>query len=155
MQPNNHRANSVEWAIQIFKNHFITGLCSSGATFPINLWDRLLPQATMTLNMLRNSRINPKLSANAQLEGTFDYNCTPLAPPGTAVIVHNKPDKRRSWAPHGQRGIYIGPSMEHYRCFKCYMTSTKAVQVTDTVVFLEGETKLPRISNEQAAAQWR
>jgi hypothetical protein len=51
-------------------------------TFPLKLWDKLLPQATITLNLLRKSRINPRMSAYAQLNGHFDFNRTPLAPPG-------------------------------------------------------------------------
>ena len=47
-----------------------------------------LPQATQTLNLLRRSRINPQLSAEAKLNGAFDYNRTPMAPPGTKVLIH-------------------------------------------------------------------
>jgi hypothetical protein len=51
----------------------------------------------MTLNMLRASRLNPTLSAEAQLNGIFDFNRTPLAPPGTSVIIHEKPSVRQFW----------------------------------------------------------
>ena len=50
--PHAHRRNSAERAIRVFKNHFIAGLCSTDPSFPINLWDRLLPQALVTLNLL-------------------------------------------------------------------------------------------------------
>ena len=40
-----HRRNWAERAIQIFKNHFIAGLCSTHPDCPLNLWDQLLPQA--------------------------------------------------------------------------------------------------------------
>jgi hypothetical protein len=75
-----HRRNNAERAIQTFKNHFIAGLCSVDPTFSLKLWDKLLPQATITLNLLRKSRINPCMSAYAQLDGHFDFNRTPLAP---------------------------------------------------------------------------
>jgi hypothetical protein len=58
------------------------------------LWDNLVKQANITLNLLRASCLNPKLSAYAQLHGSFDFNRTPLAPPGTKVVIHVKPDKR-------------------------------------------------------------
>jgi hypothetical protein len=45
----------------------------------------------MTLNLLRTSRINPRLSAWSQVQGFYDFNRTPLAPPGTRVLVHEKP----------------------------------------------------------------
>ncbi|KAI2496142.1 hypothetical protein MHU86_18373 [Fragilaria crotonensis] len=67
--PGVHRRNAAERAIRTFKNHFIAGLCSVDKHFPLHLWDRLLPQAETTLNLLRGSRINPKLSAYAQLHG--------------------------------------------------------------------------------------
>jgi hypothetical protein len=57
------RQNAAERAIRSFKDHLIAGLCSTEKYFPMHLWDAILPQAVMTLNMLRTSRINPKLSA--------------------------------------------------------------------------------------------
>jgi hypothetical protein len=91
--PQMHRRNAAERAIRTWKNHLITGLCSANDAFPLHLWDRLLPQATQTLNMLRPSRRNPRLSAYTILEGVFDFNTTPMAPPGTKVIIHEKPTK--------------------------------------------------------------
>jgi hypothetical protein len=98
--PHNHLWNNSERAIQTFKNHFIAGLYSVDPNFPLKLWDKLLPQATITLNLLIKSRINPRMSAYAQLNGHFDFNRTPLAPPGTRVIAHDKPDQQASWDPN-------------------------------------------------------
>ena len=106
--PHIHRANAAERAIQTFKK-------SLDPDFPMAEWDRLLEQALLTLNLLRASRIQPHLSAYAHLYGQFDFNATPLAPPGTRVVVHNKPDNRASWDPNGKDGFYIGPSMHHYQ----------------------------------------
>jgi hypothetical protein len=47
--PHMHRRNTAERAIQTFKNHFVAGLCSVDPNFPLCLWDRLLPQATIIL----------------------------------------------------------------------------------------------------------
>ena len=33
------------------------------------------------------------------LEGQFDFNKTPIAPPGTKVMLHDKPVQRKSWNP--------------------------------------------------------
>jgi hypothetical protein len=62
-----HRRNSAERAIRSFKDHLIAGLFSTEKSFPMHMWDRLLPQAVITLNMLRTARINPKLSADTHL----------------------------------------------------------------------------------------
>jgi hypothetical protein len=78
--PHLHCRNAAKRAIRTFKNHFIAGLCSTDPLFPLHLWDRLLPQALITLNLMRGSRLNPKLSAYAQVHGLFDFNRTPLAP---------------------------------------------------------------------------
>jgi hypothetical protein len=72
--PGLHHRNAVERAIRTFKNHFIAGLCTTDVTFPLNLWNRILPQALIMLNLLRPSRINPRLSAWAQVHDRFDYN---------------------------------------------------------------------------------
>ena len=111
--PHVHRRNAAERAIRTFKNHFIAGLCSTDTAFPLHLWDKLLPQALITLNLLRSSRINPRLSAQAQVHGAFNYDSTPLGPPGTKVLVHQKPSVRETWAPHALDGWYLGPALNH------------------------------------------
>jgi hypothetical protein len=114
--PGVHRRNAAERAIHTLQNHFIASLCSVDKAFPLHLWDRLIPQGEISLNLLRGSRINPKLSAWAQIHGTFDFNRTPLGPPGTRVLAHEKPDARTTWSPHTLDGWYVGPAMESYRC---------------------------------------
>ena len=56
--------------------------------FPLQLWDRLIEQTNLTLNLLRQSRLNPKMSAEAMMNDPFDFNRTPIAPLGTKVLVH-------------------------------------------------------------------
>jgi hypothetical protein len=113
--PHIHRRNNAEREIQTFKNHFISGLCSVEPTFPLKFWDKLLPQATIMLNILRQSIINPRMSAYAQLNGHFDFNRTPLDPPGTRIVAHENSDQRASWDPHGVDGYYLGPALDHCR----------------------------------------
>ena len=45
----------------------------------------------LTLQLTRQSRINPKLSGYTMLHGEFNYNATSLARPGTKVVVHENP----------------------------------------------------------------
>ena len=133
--PHLHRTNAAEKAIDIFKNHFIAGLATVDPSFPLHLWCRLLPLATTTLNLMRPSRINPKLSAYELLNGIFDYNKTPLAPPGCKVIVHENRDQRGTWDPHGVPGWYLGSSNDHYRCHRVYIPKTKSERIAKTVRF--------------------
>ena len=115
--PGCHRRNAAERAVRTFKNHFVAGLCSLPGDFPLRQWDQLLPQAEMSINLLRGSRLNPQLSAYAQVNGPYLFDKNPIAPPGMPVIIHIKPDNRGSWDPHGEPGFYLGPSFEHYRCY--------------------------------------
>jgi hypothetical protein len=69
-----HQRNAAERAIHSFKYHLIAILCSTHKAFPMHLWDRLLPQDILTLNMLRTSRINPKITAATHLDGKYEYN---------------------------------------------------------------------------------
>jgi len=62
-----HRRNAAERAIRTFKNHVIANLCGTDPDFPLAIWDLILPQMLLTLNLLRGSRLNPRLSAYAQL----------------------------------------------------------------------------------------
>ena len=148
--PHVHRRNAAERAIQTYKNHLLAFLATCDPAFPVSEWDRLLFQAELTLNLLRSSHVNPKLSAYAYLNGNFDFNKTPLAPPGTKVVVHLKPDQRASWAYYGEEGWYISPSMEHYRCVKCYLSSTARERDVDTLQFFPKTVPFPDISTEDS-----
>jgi hypothetical protein len=107
----------------------------------------------MTLNLLRPSQRNPKVSAYTMLEGNFDFNATPLAPPGIKVIIHEKPAQRGSWDPHGIDGWYLGPAMEHYRCYTVFATKTMAERTSDTVEFFPETTTVPYMSSVDIAIQ--
>ena len=75
-----HRRNVAEVAIRNFKAHFLSILAGTDPDFQIQFWDHLLPQAEITLNLLRQVNANPKLLAYAYLNGPFNYNKMPLAP---------------------------------------------------------------------------
>eukprot|EP00532_Pseudo-nitzschia_australis_P014697 CAMPEP_0168284554 /NCGR_PEP_ID=MMETSP0141_2-20121125/23578_1 /TAXON_ID=44445 /ORGANISM="Pseudo-nitzschia australis, Strain 10249 10 AB" /LENGTH=143 /DNA_ID=CAMNT_0008228585 /DNA_START=853 /DNA_END=1284 /DNA_ORIENTATION=- len=75
--PGDHQINYAERAIQTYKG-----------------WDLLMPQINITLNLLRASRVNPKLSAYTQVHGPFDFNKTPLAPLGCKIVIHDRAEER-------------------------------------------------------------
>jgi hypothetical protein len=141
--PHVHRRNAAERAIRTWKNHLIAGICSTDTAFPLHLWDRVLEQATITLNLLQLARRNTTMLAHQMLNGTFDYNRTPLAPPGTKIVIHEKPNQRRLWDPHGVDGWYLGPATDHYRCYRVYVNKTRAERITDTVEFFPQEIDMP------------
>ena len=61
--PHIHRRNAAERAICTFKAHFLSILSGIAKTSPKNLWDLLIPQIELTLNLPRQSTLNPKISA--------------------------------------------------------------------------------------------
>jgi hypothetical protein len=150
--PGVHRRNAAERAIRTFKNHFIAGLCSTDADFPLHLWDKLLPQALLSLNLLRGSRLNPKLSAWAQVHGPYDFNRTPIGPPGVRVLVHEKPSDRRSWSSHGVDGWYIGPALDSYRCYSTWVWYTRSERIADTLSWFPQHLSLPIASSTDLIA---
>jgi hypothetical protein len=151
--PHSHRRNAAERAIQTWKNHFSSGLATCDPKFPLTEWDLLMQQADITLNLLRSSRRQPQLSAYACINGAFDFNQTPLAPPGTRVIVHITPHQRPNMAPHGLDGWYIGPSTEHYRCHKCYIPSTFGVRDALTIDWFPHTVPFPQTTTDDYLRQ--
>ena len=148
-----HRRNAAERAIRTFKNHLIAGLCTCDPEFPIAEWDRLLPQAILTLNLVRTARRNPSLSAHAAIFGNYDFRATPLAPPGTRVLVHLKPSQQTSFGTHGLDGWYIGPAFDHYRCYQCFMPATNSILYPDTVDFFPSHTPFPSVTTDDYLRQ--
>ena len=73
----------------------------------------------------------------------YDFNAHPLAPPGTRILVHEKPKQRGTWSDHGVPGWYIGPTQEHYRCVKCYIPSTDKTRIADTVQYFPHQVAFP------------
>ena len=94
--PHLHHTNKAEKIIGTFKDHFIASLSSVEPSFPMHLWCQIVPLAATSLNLLCPSAINPRISAKAQLNGAFDYNATPISPPGTKVIAYETPEVRRT-----------------------------------------------------------
>jgi hypothetical protein len=82
------RLTAIAATPRTFKEQFVAGLSSVDPAFPLHLWDRLLPQAEITLNLLRTSRLHPQLSAAAHFHGLVECNKTAFAPPGCKIIAH-------------------------------------------------------------------
>ena len=51
--PDMHRRNAAERAIRTFKAHFLAILAGVSPKFPSYMWDKLLEQAELTLNLIR------------------------------------------------------------------------------------------------------
>jgi hypothetical protein len=133
--PHDHRCNLAKKAIRTFKDHFVAILCGADNAFPLHLWDRLLPQAEHTLNMLQPSQVTPTISAYAYLWKQHDYSGNLFAPLGCKVEAHLVPTIQELWAPHTASDFYVGNAWDHYQCHEIYITNTCHTQVCNTVFF--------------------
>ena len=103
---------------------------------PLELWDESLQQGEITLNQLHRCPHNPKISSYEAIHGApYDFLHHPLAPFGTRVIIHETPKDRASWAPHGIPGFYLGPAMDHYRCFRVFASPTESIRISDSIAW--------------------
>ena len=59
---NTHRRNAAERSIRTFKAYFLSILTGVAPYFRSNLWDFLLPQTELTLNLLWKSTLDPSIS---------------------------------------------------------------------------------------------
>jgi hypothetical protein len=113
----------------------------------MHLWDRLLSQAEITLNLLRTSCLHPQLSATAHYHGLVNYNKTDFATQGCKIIEHENQGKRRTWAPHGQHGYSLGPAMHHYRSQNIYISTTASERIMDTLKLFPHNYQMPQLSS--------
>eukprot|EP00804_Cyclotella_cryptica_P024291 CCRYP_012551-RA/>CCRYP_012551-RA protein AED:0.46 eAED:0.46 QI:0/0/0/1/0/0/2/0/197 len=125
--PGCHCRNAAKVAIRIFKSHFLSILAGTDESFPLSLWDRLLSQTEITLNLLRQSNAHPP--------SRHMPTSMPLAPMGCEVQVHKKTDQRGTWAYHCVDGWYLFTLPEHYHVHNCHIKSTKAERLSDTIHF--------------------
>jgi len=92
MPPGCYQPNAAEVAIHNFKAHFLSVLVGVSYDFPPSLWDQLLPQTEITINLIRQSNVTPNVLAYTYLSHPFDYNNMPHAPMGCNAQVHEKTD---------------------------------------------------------------
>ena len=119
----------------------------------MNLWSCLLWDANDSLNRLWPSFLNPTFSAYNILHGVFDFNQTPLAPPGCKVLPHENLNQRKNWATHGINGWYIVCAREGYWCYWVYVKSTPGECLLNRVNFSPQHTKIPFMSFTKSATK--
>ncbi len=112
----------------MFKNHFVSILSRVDDRFSLYLWCYLVRPAELTVNLLQQSNVAPKVSTYAHVHGQHNYMKRPFAPLGCAVMASNP------------RTVNSGTftrtpvmAMEHDRCFNIYIVKTRATRISDTV----------------------
>ena len=148
VSPNMHQSNVAEQAIQTFKAHLLSILAGVDPDFPKYMYDTLLQQTELTLNLLRQATINPKMSAWDYYNGPFDYAATPLGPLGIRVMIHNTVNTGKSWDQRWRESFHISLALQHYRCLTLFDSKTKHVSISDTVEFLHTHLQQPMLTPE-------
>ena len=64
--PNDHRRNVAKKAIQVFKDHFISVLCGTDVSFPMQMWYQILCQAESIPSLAQPKKAHQ--GGNAQVE---------------------------------------------------------------------------------------
>ena len=72
---------------------------------------------------------------------------------GTQIVAHTSADTRTPFGEHGKVGWYIGPSLEHYRCWKCYFQDTMHERDVLKVDFFPEKIAFPKFSREDYLRQ--
>jgi hypothetical protein len=117
--PEEHQQNMAKKSIQTFKDHFVGVLSGCAKTMPMHLWCQLLPQVEWQLLLLRQSQVNPGMSAYAHVyQGQHNYSKYPSVTIGMESLVHIKPHKQWTYAKHCEKGFVISTLFEHYRVSK-------------------------------------
>jgi hypothetical protein len=80
--------------------------------------------------------------------GPFHFNNTPLVPVGCRVLIHAKPSTRCSWDYRAKQGFYVGPALNHYRCYELVKLETKQKVISNTVQFRHAYLQIPAVSVE-------
>ena len=65
-------------------------------------------------------------------------------------MFHYNPENIATYTPRVSDEWYIGRALLHYRCFKCYMTSTKSERTSDTVDLFPRHFYIPKTSSAYA-----
>ena len=143
--PGIHRQNPSERAIRHTKNCIIAMCVTADPDIPANiLFEEVVPQAEVVINQLRPWARNPTLNAWTGFRGReYDHLAHPMSIFGMKVVIHEKPDARASWAPHGKDGFYLGPALEHYRAWRVYVSATGGTRVSDTLAWFPDPYKMP------------
>ena len=141
--PNIHHRNTAERAIHTFKAHLLAILAVVAPDYPRNMWDLLIPQTELTLNLMRQAWLDHTKLEWEAFAGPLSYDATPLGPLGCEVISHKKMGSRNSWDFRGDPACNIGVSLKHYRCQNIIAKGTRATRVSDTLAFRHHHLTIP------------
>ena len=128
---------------------FLSVISGIDPSFPKFIWDNLLAQTYLTLNLLRQATLNPCISAWGYLKGAFEYVPTPLGTTGCKIIIHTTSKNRKYWYQRGREGFSVGPALHHYRCIQAIDRKTKPMPIIYTEEYLYEYLTQPIVTAEE------
>lgn len=143
--PANHRANPSERAIRHAKNGIIAMCHTADPQFPANvLFEEVVGQAEIVLNQLRPWHDDPTINAWTGMHNApYDHSAHPMSIFGMRVVAYENSQQRPSWGAHGKDGFYLGPALQHYRCWRIHITETNSTRISDTIAWLPEPYRMP------------
>ncbi|KAL7480835.1 LOW QUALITY PROTEIN: hypothetical protein ACHAW6_006498, partial [Cyclotella cf. meneghiniana] len=109
----------------------------------MQLWDKLLPQAELTINLLDSPMPHQQSPPMHILTGFL--TTTKCRSPRWDVIAQEI-QLTGIWAFHSVDGWYLNTSPDHYHTHKCHIKSANSEQFSDTVEFPHKRITNPTIS---------
>ena len=80
------------------------------------------------------------------MEGEFHFDATPIAPPGSKMLMHDKPGKRKTFGMNATLTWYLGPCLRHYRTFRGIVPSMGDERLSDMVRFQHHAITIPNLT---------
>jgi hypothetical protein len=146
--PDCHHRIIAKCAIQTFKNHFVSILRGADNRFHLSLWCHLVRPVELTINLLQQSNIAPKVSVYAHVHGQHDYMKCPLVPLRCSVMAYIKLKNQQTWDVYADTGFNIRMVMEHHQYFHIYIVKTRATKVSNTVFFKHRYITNPQVTSK-------
>ena len=112
------------------------------------MWENLLAQTELTLNLLCQSTLNPCISEWGYFNGAFEYTSTPLGPIGCKIIIHTTSKNCNPGIKEGREGFIVGPAIHHYHCIQAIGSKKEALIITDTSDYLHEYLTQPSVTSE-------
>jgi hypothetical protein len=131
-----------------FQKSFRVDPNRSRQQIPLSLWCHLVHPAELTVNLLHQSNVAPKVSAYAHVHGQHNYMTRPFSLLGCAAMDQVKPKNQQTWEVHADIRFNIGTAMEHHCCFHVYILRTRATRVSNAVFFKHQYITNPQITPE-------
>ena len=96
MPKGQQRINIDEWALQTCKSHTIGSLSAVVGNFPLGLWEKLISQLDMQVDILWLSNVNPNVCSWTVLNGAHDFNRNQLEPLNVKIQMLENHYKRKT-----------------------------------------------------------